>query len=131
MHLEEILLVPPLHPSVLASSRDDASQAEVDPPHRDPFESLVLEGFSLQSVGSTLGPHPSATAPSQREELLWLTLHMGATDGTHPRKVQMDKTEKLYWQREGSFAPPSWPAALPVFNRVLEEDKALRDLQAQ
>lgn len=45
--------------------------------------------------------------------------------------MQKDKTEKLYRQEDGAFAPPSWPAALPVFNRVLEEDKALRDLQAQ
>lgn len=39
--------------------------------------------------------------------------------------------EKLYKQESGLFAPPTWPASLPVFNCVMEENKALRELQAQ
>lgn len=131
LQIEDISPAPSLRPSILVSSHDDASTFEGESSRRDPFVSSALEGFALQSVGSTLGPRPSAASPSPREEYLWLILRTGATDGQRPRKVQKDKTEKLYKQESGLFAPPAWPASLPVFNRVAEEDRSLRDLQAQ
>lgn len=131
LQVEDISPVPSLHPSLLASSRDDVSTCHGDLPRKDPFERSALEGFSLLLVGSTLSPRPSVATPSQCEEYLWLILCTGATDGSRPRKVQKDKTKKLYKQDLGLFAASTWPALLPIFNCVMEEDKALRNLQAQ
>lgn len=129
--MEDISPAPSLRPSLLGSTHDDGSSYEGEFSRRNPFESSALEGLALHSVGSTLGSQPSAVAPSPREEYLWLILRTSATDGQRPRKVQKDKNEKLYRQEGSLFAPPSWLSSLPVFNRVLEEDKSLRDLQAQ
>lgn len=47
------------------------------------------------------------------------------------RRASRDRVERLYRQNDGIFTPPSWPVALPVSQRVLEEDRAWRELQAQ
>lgn len=62
---------------------------------------------------------------------MWLIHPTGSNDGQYLRKVQKDKTEKLYKQENGLFTPPTWPALILVFKCVMEEDKSLRDLQAQ
>lgn len=72
LHPEDISLAPSLPPSALVSSQDDSSVLECEFSHKDPFESSVLEGFSLSSIGSTLGPRPVAAIPSQHEGYLWL-----------------------------------------------------------
>lgn len=46
-------------------------------------------------------------------------------------RIPRDKTERIYRQDEGVFAPPSRPSTLPVGPRALEEDKILHDFQNQ
>lgn len=96
LHRGNVSLVPSLQPSMWASSHRDSSFTEGDCVHWDPFECSALEGFTLQSIGSTLGPRPSAATFSQHDEYLWLMLRTGAMDGNRPRNLQKDKAENMY-----------------------------------
>lgn len=98
---------------------------------RDPFEDSSLRGFGLSSVGAALSVRPVSDGPSDRESSLWALVRTGGEGRDRPRRIPRDKTEKLYRQEEGLFAPPVWPSTLPVGPRAVEEDRLLKDLQLQ
>lgn len=114
-------------PTVLGSSIGEFKEPE---PSQDPFESSALQGFGLASVGSALSVHLAADGPTTKEASLWAMVHMGGKGKDHPYYLPWDKTARLS-PETAIFAPPKWPSSLPVALKAAEEDKLLREWQAQ
>lgn len=76
-----------------------------------------------------VGARRAADALEIKEAALWTLVWAG--DGTHPRIIPEDCNERLHKIDKGLFAPPSWPAALPINQHAADEDKSWRELQAK
>lgn len=95
----------------------------------DPFEGSAFSGFALPAVGSALAVCPPGEAPLDREVLLWTLVRMGG--GEHPKKVPHDCVGRLYHQETGVFSLPTWPPSLPIPQKLIDEDKSMKDIQHQ
>lgn len=73
-------------------------------------------------------PAPQVKRPLP-EVSLWTLVRTGGSD--RPKKVPRDRVERLYRQDTGVFAPRTWPASIPLSQPVTDDDKTLKDLQAQ
>lgn len=96
---------------------------------RDPFEGSQLSGFSLSAVGSILAARRGGDEPEEKVTALWSLVRAGG--GQEPHQVPRYRVECLHKQHSGVFTPPVWPASIPVSQRVMKEDEAWCDIQAQ
>lgn len=99
------------------------------PPMKDPFVGSDLTDFSLSAVSAAVGSRRSGDSLESEEEALWSMVQAG--ENGRPEKVPKDRVKRLYRQERGIFAPPTWPAALPIPPRITEEGKSWTDLQSQ
>lgn len=95
----------------------------------DPFEGSAISGFALMAVGCALAVHPAEDSLGNKEVSLWTLVRSGG--GDHPKKVPRDRVEKIYHQETRIFTPPSWPPSPPVTQKIIDEDKAVKDVQYQ
>lgn len=58
-------------------------------------------------------------------------MHTDEGDNLRLRRLHRDKTERVYRQESGVFAPPSWSPTLPVATKAADKDKLLSDLRSQ
>lgn len=100
-----------------------------DPSLLGPLEGSELSGFGLPAVGSALAACLAGEPPGDQEVLLWTLVCTGW--GECPKKIPSNHMECLYRRESGIFAPPAWPHSLPVLQRVIDEDKALKEAQGQ
>ncbi|ELU01142.1 hypothetical protein CAPTEDRAFT_219704 [Capitella teleta] len=107
---------------------EDISPPQVEEePAEDPFAASALEGFALPAVAGAMSVGRDAPKATEKEAAIW-TMFRG---DQKPRKIARDKTERLYRQTEGPFAPPSFPTQLPVSQQQMQADRAARAQQAQ
>ncbi|ELU03340.1 hypothetical protein CAPTEDRAFT_187768 [Capitella teleta] len=107
---------------------EDISPPQVEEePAEDPFAASALEGFALPAVAGAMSVGRDAPTATEKEAAIW-TMFRG---DQKPRKIARDKTERLYRQTEGPFAPPSYPTQLPVSQQQMQADRAACAQQAQ
>lgn len=94
-----------------------------------PLEGSQLLEFYLSVVGSSLAAQCGGDEPEEKVTALWSLVRAGGCQ--NPQCVPWDRVECLYKQDSGISAPPAWLASIPFFQRVMEEDKAWHNIQAQ
>lgn len=61
--------------------------------------------------------HPAGEQLADWEVLFWMLICKGRSE--LPKVVSWDRYEQLYHQESGMFAPPSWPASIPLALHVI------------